>query len=285
MSARLLLCTDLDRTLLPNGEQPESPQARALFARLVARPGVTLVYVTGRHRALVQAALGEYQLPRPAHVIADVGTSIYDVGPVAWQHHHNWQVEIAADWAGTTHAQLVELFAGMRQLELQEPEKQNDFKLSYYLALDVDRLALMARMQALLQDRGVHASLIWSVDDLRQVGLLDVLPAGATKLHALDFLRTRLDFSLAETLFAGDSGNDLPVLASNIPAVLVANASEAVRTAALQQATALGHRAALYLAHGGFQGMNGNYSAGILEGLVHFLPASLDFLDPEQDHD
>jgi hypothetical protein len=285
MSARLLLCTDLDRTLLPNGEQPESPQARALFARLVARPGVTLVYVTGRHRALVQAALDEYQLPRPAHVIADVGTSIYDVGPVAWQHHHNWQVEIAADWAGTTHAQLVELFAGMRQLELQEPEKQNDFKLSYYLALDVDRLALMARMQALLQDRGVHASLIWSVDDLRQVGLLDVLPAGATKLHALDFLRTRLDFSLAETLFAGDSGNDLPVLASNIPAVLVANASEAVRTAALQQATALGHRAALYLAHGGFQGMNGNYSAGILEGLVHFLPASLDFLDPEQDHD
>ena len=62
MSARLLLCTDLDRTLLPNGEQPESPQARTLFARLAARPGVTLVYVTGRHRALVQAALDEYLL-------------------------------------------------------------------------------------------------------------------------------------------------------------------------------------------------------------------------------
>jgi sucrose-6F-phosphate phosphohydrolase len=285
MSACLLLCTDLDRTLLPNGEQPESPQARTLFARLAARPGVTLVYVTGRHRALVQAALDEYQLPRPAHVIADVGTTIYDVGPVAWQHNHNWQVEIASDWAGTTHAQLVELFAGMTQLQLQEPEKQNDFKLSYYLALDVDRLTLMARMQALLQDRGVHASLIWSIDDLQQVGLLDVLPAGATKLHALDFLRDRLGFSLAETLFAGDSGNDLPVLASNIPAVLVANASEAVRTAALQQAEAQGHRAALYLAHGGFRAMNGNYSAGILEGLAHFLPASLGFLDSEQDHD
>jgi len=284
MSARLLLCTDLDRTLLPNGEQPESPPARALFARLAARPGVTLVYVTGRHRALVQAALDEYQLPRPAHVIADVGTSLYDVGPVAWQHNHNWQVEIAADWAGTTHAQLVALFAGMTQLELQEPDKQNDFKLSYYLALEVDRLALMARMQELLQDRGVRASLIWSIDELQQVGLLDVLPAGATKLHALDFLRTRLGFGLAETLFAGDSGNDLPVLASNIPAVLVANASEAVRMAALQQATALGHQAALYLARGGFQGMNGNYSAGILEGLAHFLPASLDFLDSEQEH-
>ena len=284
MSARLLLCTDLDRTLLPNGEQPESPPARALFARLAARPGVTLVYVTGRYRALVQAALDEYRLPRPAHVIADVGTSLYDVGPVAWQHNPDWQVEIATDWAGVTHAQLVALFAGLTQLELQEPDRQNDFKLSYYLALEVDRLALMAQMQTLLQDRGVRASLIWSIDELRQVGLLDVLPAGATKLHALDFLRTRLGFSPAETLFAGDSGNDLPVLASNIPAVLVANASEAVRTAALQQAASQGHRAALYLAHGGFQGMNGNYSAGILEGLDHFLPASLDFLKQEQGH-
>ena len=27
----LLLCTDLDRTLLPNGTAPESPRARALF--------------------------------------------------------------------------------------------------------------------------------------------------------------------------------------------------------------------------------------------------------------
>ena len=285
MSARLLLCTDLDRTLLPNGEQPESPQARALFARLAARPGVTLVYVTGRHRALVQTALDEYQLPRPAHVITDVGTRIYDVGPVAWYHNPDWQAEIAADWAGVTHAQLVELFAGMTQLELQEPDRQNDFKLSYYLPLEVDRPALMERMQALLQDRGVRASLIWSIDDLQQVGLLDVLPAGATKLHALDFLRTRLGFSLAETLFAGDSGNDLPVLASNIPAVLVANASEVVRADALQQAASLGHRAALYLACGGFLGMNGNYSAGIIEGLAHFLPASLDFLKPEQGHD
>ncbi|MDX2457494.1 MAG: hypothetical protein QNL87_08310 [Gammaproteobacteria bacterium] len=42
---------------------------------------------------------------------------------------------------------------------------------------------MSVRMQALLQDCGVRASLIWSIDDLRQVRLLDVLPAGATKLY------------------------------------------------------------------------------------------------------
>ena len=57
MSERLLICTDLDRTLLPNGVQPESPGARRRFAALASRPEVTLVYVTGRHRALVEQAI------------------------------------------------------------------------------------------------------------------------------------------------------------------------------------------------------------------------------------
>ena len=42
MPKRILICTDLDRTLLPNGKQPESPGARAAFTRLVSRPEVTL---------------------------------------------------------------------------------------------------------------------------------------------------------------------------------------------------------------------------------------------------
>ena len=65
MDRRLLLCTDLDRTLLPNGPQPESPGARMRFARLAARPEVTLVYVTGRHRKLVEKVIGLYRLPLP----------------------------------------------------------------------------------------------------------------------------------------------------------------------------------------------------------------------------
>ena len=51
MPERLLLCTDLDRTLIPNGPQPESPGARDRFAALAGSPHVVLAYVTGRHRA------------------------------------------------------------------------------------------------------------------------------------------------------------------------------------------------------------------------------------------
>ena len=68
---RLLLCTDLDRTVLPNGPQPEPAGARRCFAAFAACPEVTLAYVTGRHRHLVEQAIHDYGLPRPDVVFSD----------------------------------------------------------------------------------------------------------------------------------------------------------------------------------------------------------------------
>ena len=150
--------------------------------------------------------------------------------------------------------------------------KQNTFKLSYYVPLHVDRNALIEQLSNCLQDHQVNASLIWSVDELAAVGLIDVLPASASKRHAIEFLMEQLGFELSNTVFAGDSGNDLNVMTSPIQSVLVANASEDVRNQARQQALNMGQSNALYFAHGGFLGMNGNYSAGILEGVAHFMP-------------
>ena len=48
MNGSILICTDLDRTLLPNGNQPESPDARRRFACFAAREEVRLAYVTVR---------------------------------------------------------------------------------------------------------------------------------------------------------------------------------------------------------------------------------------------
>ena len=73
-------------------------------------------------------------------------------------------------------------------------------------------------------------------------------------------------------VFCGDSGNDIEVLVSPIRAVLVANAQPQVREEAVRLAAAGGHSDRLYIANGGFLGMNGNYSAGILEGIEHFHP-------------
>lgn len=276
MNPAILLTTDLDRTLLPNGAQPESPLARPLFRRLAARPEICLAYVTGRHPALVEAAIAEYALPRPDFVIADVGASIYQLDADAWQPRQDWVDAIAPAWRGLGHAHLTALLRDLADLTLQEASKQGVFKLSYYAAPLADPADLLQRVRDRLAPSGAEVNLIWSIDETSATGLLDILPAAASKLHALEFLRARLGIALPQTLFAGDSGNDMEVLVSDIPAVLVANAPDAVRT----EATARANPAALYLAEGGLFGMNGNYSAGILEGLLHFMPEARAWLVP-----
>lgn len=273
MTARILICTDLDRTLLPNGSAPESPQARRLFTKLVSRQEVMLAYVSGRHRELVQEAMADYQLPLPDFVIGDVGTSLYEVGPGAdWVPCEAWAKDIAPDWAGYDHAHLQTLLAGFADLTPQEAAKQNRFKLSYYLPMGLETQQLLADMQSLLRAKNIRAELIYSVDETENVVLLDVLPASATKFHAVEFLMKRLEIGQEHTVFAGDSGNDLPVMASAIHSVLVANASRVVQEEAKRLAVEQGNERHLYLARGEFLGLNGNYAAGILEGVAHYLP-------------
>jgi sucrose-6-phosphatase len=286
MTGHILLSTDLDRTLIPNGPQPESPAARPLFRAIGERPEVTLAYASGRDLALQLDAIERWRLPIPDFAVADVGTSIYRLREGERKPWKAWSDEICADWQGMTGSGLLHLLGEPEPLRLQQPERQKDFKLSYYApAYPVPESAL-ARMHGALAARGIDAALIWSVDETRNLGLLDVIPAGATKLHAIEFLIRSQRIDRRRSLFAGDSGNDLPVLCSDLPSVLVRNASEEVRKAAVQQAGALDHSDTLYLARGDFMGMNGNYAAGILEGLVHFLPETRYWLETARpDHE
>jgi HAD superfamily hydrolase (TIGR01484 family) len=279
-ATHLLLCTDLDRTLLPNGSAPESPRARGYFARLAARPEVALAYVSGRHRELIRAAIAEFALPEPDYAVGDVGTSIWRVQAGQWRLWDSWSEEIAPDWAGVSHERLAELFADVPFLHLQEPAKQGRHKLSYYAPADTDVDALLAAMEQRLADLGVRAALIWSLDETTDTGLLDLLPRRATKLHAVEFLMNREGFGPAHCVFSGDSGNDLPVLVSGLQTTLVANATPAVRAQVLREAEARGTAGSLYLARGGLLEMNGNYAAGILEGFVHFIPDAAHWIQP-----
>ncbi|WP_316365475.1 HAD-IIB family hydrolase [Candidatus Thiodiazotropha sp. CDECU1] len=273
MSERLLVCTDLDRTLIPNGPQPESEQARVRFKQLCDSDEVLLAYVSGRDQSLVRDAIADYTLPQPDYVIGDVGTSLYHVESVDdWRHQANWHQHISQDWNGRSHQDLKQLFSDIPGLRLQEDEKQNRFKLSYYLSPDQDQQPILEEMGLRLQRETVAASLVWSIDETANMGLLDVLPERATKYHAIDFLRESLGYGLNETVFSGDSGNDMEVLVSPIPAVLVANAQAEVRQQAQQSVDANGNGGSLYMAKGGFMAMNGNYSAGIIEGAAHYHP-------------
>ena len=279
--SRLLLCTDLDRTLLPNGTQPESVQARKKFSQLVNHTQVTLVYVSGRHQQLVQQAIEEFQLPQADFVIADVGSSIYEINNQHWHQQQQWNELIDSDWHHKNATEIHGLLHNIEALTLQEASKQNLHKLSYYLPLDIDSQKIVSKIQQTLQSHSIAANIIFSVDSQANTGLVDILPASAGKLQAIQFLMKYLDFTISNTVFAGDSGNDLCVLSSPIHSILVANADENVRNEAIKQAQAHQHSDALYLAQGNFMGMNGNYSGGILEGVVHYFPQAENWLRGE----
>lgn len=264
---RYLLCTDLDRTLIPNGKQPVSPKALQRFKQLVNHEDVTLAYVTGRNRALIEQAITDFDLPVPDFAIADVGTTIYRIASSGWNVWDEWDAQIAPDWRGLTHDELSRMLRIFPALQLQEKEKQSRHKLSFYVALDTDAQSLIAEINTLLNSADIKANLIWSIDEADCVGLLDILPASANKLHAICFLMQQYGYSNQHTVFAGDSGNDLDVLTSDIPSVLVANANDEIK-----QRVADANKDALYIAKGGYLGMNGNYSAGILEGAAYFWP-------------
>lgn len=278
MNKNILLCSDLDRTLLPNGPQPESWAARPALRALARRPELTLVYVSGRDKGLLQEAIDQYQIPVPDYAIGDVGTTIYEIKDDVWYPWDEWSREIAPDWGRHSRVDLARLFSGIEGLALQESAKQNVHKLSYYTSFTADHEGMIAQMGEILEAEGVRANFIWSVDEISHAGLLDILPQSANKLHAIEFLMSRKGFLPENTVFAGDSGNDLAVLASGIQSVLVCNASDEVRQEAVRLIRLSDHRESLYLARGGFMDMNGNYSAGVLEGLAHFIPEASKWL-------
>lgn len=271
MRERLLLCTDMDRTLLPNGNELETPDARTRFSDFCQLSKATLVYVTGRHQALVKEAIAEYQLPQPDYVIADVGSKLYQIEARNWQEMPEWLTEMNQAWQGFNNESLQPLLTQFDQLELQEPSKQNSHKLSYYTPITANKTPLLAQIKNTLSQNQIDANLIWSIDEALNIGLLDILPPNATKRHAIEHLQNQLGVTNSQTLFAGDSGNDLAVLSSPIPSVLVNNASPEVRDEAIQNATQAGNTQKLYLARS-TQTDNGNYAAGILQGIWHFYP-------------
>lgn len=271
---KILLCTDLDRTLIPNGRQAESPGVRELFSRFVRRPEVSLAYVTGRHLDLIHAAMDAYDLPTPDFAIADVGTSIYHVEGGAWRHWQPWDDVIAGDWQGRSAEDVHAVLRDLGGLKLQEPDRQNTHKLSYYVDLMIDEREAMAAVEQRLVDNGIRARVIWSIDEEHRIGLLDILPASASKRHAIAFLMSSGHYDADHAVFAGDSGNDLDVLLSPMHAVLVANADPKVRAVVAQASPDN-----TYVAQGGFLGLNGYYSAGILEGVAHFCPEYEPVLD------
>jgi sucrose-6F-phosphate phosphohydrolase len=269
---KILICSDLDRTVIPNGYQEESAHARAVFRLLAQQPNISLAYVSGRDKKLILDAIEEFYLPMPDYAIGDVGTALYRIIDGNWQPSDDWRGEIGQEWKGLGSEKLSEFLEDMEEIRLQEPDKQKPFKVSFYTDQNVDHQRLIKNIGGVLAQKGVRASIIWSVDEISANGLLDLIPPRANKLHAIQFLLQREHFAEDRTVFAGDSGNDLDVLTSGLQSILVKNATVDIRKEALKRLSEKDLTNRLYLPQGNFFGMNGNYAGGVMEGLAHFIP-------------
>jgi hypothetical protein len=268
---KILIGCDLDRTIIPNGIQKESPLARPLLRRLARCPNIYLAYVSGRDQKLILDAIAEFHLPVPDYAIGDVGTTLYRIVNGNWQLSDDWRAEIGQDWKSLDRQALNLLLGDIKEIQLQEPGKQSQYKLSYYTDQNVDYQTLAMNIHGSLAKTGVRVSIIWSVDEIGEIGLLDIIPARANKLQAIRFLMQQEQFPEERTVFAGDSGNDLDVLTSGLRSILVKNATDEIRNEAIETLSLKHMTHRLYLPKGNFYGMNGNYAAGVIEGLAHYI--------------
>jgi len=272
-----LLCTDLDRTLLPNGEQPESLYARPVLWHLLSTHSVALAYVSGRDLSRVLDAISEYNLQIPDAIVTDVGTGLYTRSGDSWVRSAQWDLLTSKDWNGQDTFSVKSILRDINDLENQEESRQSLHKRSYYFPESADQTRLVETIETRLQQHGIKASAVVSHDPEKKVGLLDVLPRSATKREAIAYLQSLFQLQEDDVLFAGDSGNDVSAICADHPGVLVANADRPTRTAVQDAMEQSAHAHNTYFAQGGLavaglDALNGNYSAGIVEALIHFRP-------------
>jgi sucrose-6F-phosphate phosphohydrolase len=262
-----ILATDLDRTLLPNGSWPADPGAIDLFNELTRKHDVQVVYVTGRNLDLTERAIAEFGIRHPDVLIGDVGTSIRRYGPDGWQSHAGWAAHVQATSPRWDAEAVRAALAGMDGLAEQEREHCGPFKQSYYVDHD-RREAVLRAVDARIKGR-FDEVIVYSFDPRSGKGLLDFLPHSATKQTALEYLADELGTARADVVFCGDSGNDVFPLTAGFSGVLVRNADEQL-VASVQQAAAANPELRLYFAKGGFRGLSGYYTSGVLEGAWHY---------------
>jgi len=262
-----ILATDLDRTLLPNGHWPPDEGAIELFNRLTRQKALLLVYVTGRNLTLTEAAIRDFGVRHPHVLCGDVGTTIRRFDTDHWRMDDGWSALVRRASPRWDAGRVREAVAAIDGLQEQEAEHQNPFKQSYYADHD-RRAAILAQVDEAVRDR-FDEVIVYSYDSQDDKGLLDFLPASATKRTALEYVAADAGVSHDDVVFCGDSGNDIEALTAGFRGVLVRNADEQL-VAEVHEAMDRDPSLSVYFAEGGYGGLSGYYTSGVLEGAHHY---------------
>jgi sucrose-6F-phosphate phosphohydrolase len=262
-----ILATDLDRTLLPNGSWECDRGAIDMFNELTDKHDVLVVYVTGRNLDLTEKAIREFGVRYPDVLCGDVGTSIRKYGDGKWTFDEGWEAHVrrsSPQWNAAAIRDAVAEVDGMRE---QESEHLNPFKQSYYVEHQRNG-EVLARVDELVKDR-FDEVIVYSYDSQDGKGLLDFLPASATKQTALEYVAGESGTAREDVVFCGDSGNDIFPLTAGFCGVLVRNADDQL-VANVKAAMAVDPGLRVYFARGGFRGLQGYYTSGVIEGACHY---------------
>ena len=259
---RYLLASDLDGTLIPLETDAQRLRELGEWVDAIKASGnILLAYVTGRHLSLAQAGIAEVGLPSPDWFVCDVGTSVYFRTNGAYEADPEYRRAMRAAFGGLNGDDVLAAIGAVEGLDLQEPEKQAEFKVSYYTRGRPE--PFLDTVQSRLEEANADVNLVASHDPISGRGLLDVLPAGVAKDFAVRYLQERSGVQEGHLAYAGDSGNDRAAMLAGYPAIVVANADEALKQDLAEQSSASGAAAQIYFAEH-------PYARGVLEGLRHF---------------
>ena len=187
-------------------------------------------------------------LLQPDALIASVGTEIYfQDSPTP---DSDWINKLGGNWQ---REQVVSILSQFANLEPQPASEQRPFKVSYYLSTSV-AAAVILQLEQLLKRAELDVEIIYSGS--RD---LDIVPQGANKGRAVEFLRETWQIPAANTAVCGDSGNDISLFKyGQERGIIVGNAQPELR---------LWHQ--LHPADYHYFAV-ADYAAGIMEGLKYF---------------
>lgn len=238
-TARWVLVSDIDNTLLGDRGALED-----LLGWIQRRTGeVAFGVATGRTLASTLRVLREWKVPVPDFLITAVGSEIY-YGPKL-RRDEEWRDYLRQGWRRESLARALRAVPGLR---LQERAHQREFKLSYLC--DPACMPPLSEIQRKLQRLGLSFNLIHSHGKF-----LDILPARASKGHAIRYLATQWNLPLKRFLVAGDSGNDAEMMLGDTLGVVVGNFSEELAVLRGEHRVYFASRC---------------HAGGVLEGIAHY---------------
>ena len=237
--AKMALICDIDNTLL--GER--ASQNKVMDWIFCHQQDVAFAVATGRTIESTVSILNKHQVKIPDVMITSVGAEIYYgkklVPDIGWSAHirHLWRRDC-----------LVDAFLKFPGISLQPDNTQREFKLSYFAK--PGQIPSINEIYDYLHTLKLYANIIYSHGEF-----LDILPIRASKGHAIRYLAYKWDLPLKNFIVAGDSGNDIEMLAGDTLAIVVGNHSP--------ELDILKNQEQIYFS-------KDHYAAGILEGIEYY---------------